>query len=135
MQTSGRRGARRLLTQALYQHQVGGHSAAELGEQFSADSKFASIDSKYFLLLLEEILLDTESLDRQLETAAGRDPKHMDPLERGVLWIGLTELQSHEDIPTRVIINEAVELAKGFGAEGGHRFVNGVLDRLATQLR
>lgn len=135
MQTKGRRGARRLLAQALYQHQVGGHDAAELGKQFSADSKFKSIDSKYFLLLLEEILADTEKLDQQLETAAGRDPKLMDPLERGVLWIGLTELLSHQDVPTRVIINEAVELAKGFGAEGGHRFVNGVLDRLATQLR
>lgn len=135
MQTKGRRGARRLLTQALYQHQVGGHDVTELGKQFSSDSTFESIDSDYFLLLLEEILADTGSLDQQLEIAAGRDPKHMDPLERGVLWIGLTELLSHSDIPTRVIINEAVELAKGFGAEGGHRFVNGVLDKLAEQLR
>ncbi len=134
-QTRGRRGARRLLAQALYQYQIAGNSPAELRAQFSADSAFDAIDSEYFLLLLDEVLADTDSLDQQLTAAADRDAGLFDPLERGVLWIGLTELKSHDDVPTRVVINEAVELAKGFGAEGGHRFVNGVLDRLAVQLR
>jgi len=135
MQNRGRRGARRLLLQALYQYQVGGHSGVELDRQFSADPNFGSIDGSYFQGLLDEILADTDSLDAQLATVTGRPVEQLDPVERSVLWIGLAELKFHDDVPTRAIINEAVELAKGFGAQGGHRFVNGVLDTLARQLR
>jgi N utilization substance protein B len=131
----GRHGARRLLLQALYQRQVGGQDTAELISQFSASKQFDEIDSAYFLTLLEEISADTASLEVHLAAAADRPVEQIDPIERGVLWIGLAELESHRDIPAKVIINEAVKLAKEFGAQGSYRYINAILDRVADELR
>ena len=131
----GRHGARRLVLQALYQRQVGGHSHAQLVEQFSSGREFRGIDSGYFLTLLEEILAAEDDLDGLILRAADRPVSQLDPVERGVLWIGLTEMRSHPDVPLRVVIDEAVELAKEFGAQDSFRYVNAVLDAMAPQLR
>lgn len=131
----GRHGARRVLLQALYQRQLGGHTAAELVEQFSARREFRGIDTAYFRMLLDEITMAEASLDAEIASAADRPVAQLDPVERGVLWIGLAELRFHPDVPSRVVIDEAVELAKEFGAQDSFRYVNGVLDTLAARLR
>lgn len=131
----GRHGARRLLLQALYQRQLGGHGTSELIAQFSDKKEFRGIDAGYFLTLVEEITADEPSLDALIVQAADRPVAQLDPVERGVLWIGLTELRSHPDVPPRVVIDEAVELAKEFGAQDSFRYINAVLDYMVPRLR
>jgi len=131
----GRHGARRLLVQALYQFQISGHSDDELIEQFSSREEFAWIDGDYFLSLLREIIEGADALDGLIAESADRPVAQLDPIERAVLWVGLAELESHPDVPLKVVLNEAVELSKQFGAEDGHRFVNAVLDKASKSLR
>ena len=135
MAATGRHGARRLLIQALYQLQVGGHDKDELVDQFSARKEFDSIDREYFLTLLDEIINSVEDLDAQISAAADRPVAHLDPVERSVIWLGLAELGNHPDIPVGVVLNEAIELSKQFGAQNGYRYVNAVLDKAADTLR
>ena len=131
----GRHGARRLLVQALYQRQLGGHSAAELIEQFSVRKEYRGIDDGYFRELIDEIISAEPALDELISQAADRPVAQLDPVERGVLWIGLTELRSHPDVPSRVVIDEAVELAREFGAQDSFRYINAVLDGMTPRLR
>jgi N utilization substance protein B len=131
----GRHGARRLLLQALYQNQVGGHDTPELISQFSSSREFEHIDRAYFLELLNEILANRAALETHLSAVADRPIEQIDPIERGLLWIGTAELQFQVDVPTKVIINEAVELAKEFGAEDSYRYINAILDKVADEIR
>lgn len=131
----GRHGARRLVLQALYQRQLGGHSAAELVEQFSGSKEFRGIDAAYFRTLVDEITASEAALDAVIAEAADRPVAQLDPVERGVLWIGLAELRGHPDVPPGVVIDEAVELAKEFGAQDSFRYVNAVLDLVASRQR
>lgn len=131
MGARGRRGSRRLLLQALYQHQLTGHDGDELLRQFSARGEFAGIDADYFGLLLRQALQSIPQLDEQIARWADRPLEQMDPVERALLWIGLTELRCRQDVPVKVVINEAVELAKEFGAAESYRYVNGILDHAA----
>jgi N utilization substance protein B len=124
-----------LLLQALYQSQVGGHDTTELIAQFSSSKEFETIDGEYFLTLLTEISADTALLETHIAAAADRPVEQLDPIERGVLWIGLIELEAHSDVPAKVIINEAVELAKEFGGQDSYRYVNAILDRAAGEIR
>lgn len=135
MAARGRHGARRLLVQALYQNQIGGHDADELISQFSTSTDFEVIDREYFLTLLNEILENKAILESHIATAADRPVEQLDPVERGLLWVGTAELQFHEDAPVRVIINEAIQLAKEFGAEDSYRYINAILDKVAAKLR
>ena len=135
MAATGRHGTRRLLVQALYQHQLAGHTAAELLEQYSAEKDFGRIDGKYFRQLLGEILADSQALDSLIATDADRPVAQLDPVEHGILWLGLAELQWHPEVPVKVVITESVQLAKEFGAQDGHRYINALLDQLATKLR
>ncbi len=134
MAVHGRRGARRLLVQALYQHLVGGHAGAELDAQFSDDPGFARIDGEYFRSLMFDVLRHEAELDERIARLADRPVAQLDPVERAILWMGATELLYRPDVPRIVVINEAVELAKQFGAQDSHRYVNAVLDRLAADL-
>jgi N utilization substance protein B len=135
MSSRGRHGARRLLLQALYQSQVGGQDTAELIRQFSSSKEFDQIDSAYFLTCLEEISAGKASLETHIAAVADRPVEQLDPIERSVLWIGVAELELHGDVPTKVVINEAVELAKEFGAQDSYRYINAILDKVAAQLR
>lgn len=123
------------MLQALYQHQVGGHDAVELEQQFSCLPEFSNIDSDYFRVMLTDILLATRDLDARIAVAADRPVEQLDPVERGVLWIGLAELTRRSDVPHRVAINEAVELAKEFGARDSYRYINAILDSVAGSAR
>lgn len=135
MSARGRHGARRLLVQALYQNQIGGHDAATLAQQFSSSKEFSGVDAEYFLALLDEVMAGKDALDAHIVSAADRPLEQLDPIERCILWIGVVELMSHADVPSKVVINEAVELAKEFGADNSYRYVNAILDHASDSLR
>lgn len=126
-----RQGARDLLIKALYQWQLGGHDVTELQEQFATAPEYAQIDKDYFQELLAAVISNVTSLDSLITTTADRDVKTVDVVGRAVLLLGLEELSSRPDVPTKVVINEAVELAKRYGSPNCFRFVNAVLDKAA----
>ena len=103
--------------------------------QFEAADEFADADGEYFLLLLDEIVNDPDTLDERIDAFADRPVEQIDPVERAVLWIGIAELRSHPEVPASVAINEAVELAKEFGAQDSYRYVNAILDSASKELR
>lgn len=135
MAAGGRHGARRLLLQALYQWQLTHHDVDALEAQFVARPEYEGIDGEYFSALLREVIEDVASLDESLAAVGDRPVEQLDPVERAILWGALAEFMHHDDVPPKVIINEAVRLAKQFGAEDGHRYVNAVLDKASRQLR
>ena len=115
--------------QALYQWELTGQLGAGIEDSFLNDWGLKGVDQEYFKQLVRGVLKYTVELDRILEKCLDRDLASVDPIERTVLRIGTYELQFHPEIPVRVVLNEAIELARVFGAEEGYRFVNGVLDR------
>lgn len=129
MAIKGRNGARQLLLQACYQMQLGGHDVAQLQEQFKDHPDYAAIDEEYFLALLADIVKARTELDAEISRYSNIPTEQLDPVEHAILWIALAELSFQADVPPKVVMNEAIELAKSFGAEGGHRFVNGLLDK------
>jgi N utilization substance protein B len=130
-----RRGARKVLAQALYQMQVGGHPWQDLYHQYALDPESKGADMEYLRELLMNIAQQRDALDALLARFSDIETKHLDPIEHGILWMALYELQHRLDVPFRVAISEAVDLAKRFGATDGYKFVNGVLDRAAGELR
>ena len=135
MISKGRHGARRLLLQALYQQQIAEHSAAELLEQFADHEEFPAADGDYFKVVLADVLSRTAVLDDMVDEFLDRPVSQLDPIERALLWVGAAELSGQADVPANVIINEAVELAKEYGAQDSYRYINAVLDKAAGALR
>ncbi|MEM1082400.1 MAG: transcription antitermination factor NusB [Pseudomonadota bacterium] len=130
-----RRRARRRALQALYQYQLNDNSATYIIQQFLEEQDFAQVDTDYFKQLVREVIEHGDQFDQALKPHIDRLDASLDPMERVILRIGATELINHPDVPYRVVLDEAVELAHRFGAEQGHSFVNGVLDRLARTTR
>ena len=130
-----RRRARRRALQALYQWQLNDDSAASIIDQFLEEQNFEDVDAGYFQQLVRDVIAEGGTLDEKLAPHVERIDTSLDQMERVILRIGAIELLRHPEIPYRVVIDEAVELAHRFGAEQGHSFVNGVLDRLARELR
>jgi len=128
---SARQGSRDLLIKALYQWQLGGHGLKELLEQFALAPEYARIDKSYFRDLLAAVIDNVTTLDSLITTQADRDIRAVDAVGRAVLLLALEELNNRPDVPTKVVINEAVELAKRYGAPDCFRFVNAVLDKAA----
>ena len=135
MHAKGRRGSRRLLLQALYQAQLAGHSADDLQAQFAGQAEFAAADQEYFRELLARVIAERDLFDAHISEYGDIVAEQLDPVERAILWIALAEICSRPDVPNKVIINEAVELGKRYGAEGGYRYVNAVLDKAMAGLR
>ncbi len=127
--------ARRLALQALYQIQINPRPWADTQQQFATDPEAQRVDVDYFRALLAAIAPNREALDARLAHLCEIPPAKLDPIEHAVLWLGLYELESCPDLPYRVALAEAVQLAKQFGATDGHKFVNAVLDRAARELR
>jgi transcription antitermination protein NusB len=127
--------ARRLALQALYQQQLNPRSLQDTRRQFAEDPEAERVDREYFEQLLAAIAPNGEALDREIAKYSEIAPGELDPIEHAVLWLGLHELASHPELPYRVALAEAVDLAKRFGATDGHKFVNAVLDRAARELR
>ena len=127
--------ARELLLQALYQAQISGHDKAELLRQFHERPDYERVDRAYFDELLPAICDEFDALLSALKDYADRPVEQLDPVELAILVIGFYELRSRVDVPFRAVINEAVNLARRFGAEDGHKYVNAVLDKAAPSLR
>ena len=128
-----RRRARRTLLQALYAWQFTRAEALELEQQFAEDN--AQADHGFFSACLHGVLDSTDELDALYAPYLDRDVKALNHVERAILRAATFELNARPDVPVRVAINEWVELAKQFGAEQSFRYVNGVLDRVARDLR
>jgi transcription antitermination protein NusB len=127
--------ARRLALQALYQIQINPLPWQDVQLQFAADPEAERVDREYFRSLIEGVAPHREALDSRLSGLCEIPPQELDPVEHAVLWLGLHELQSCPELPYRVALAEAVQLAKQFGATDGHKFVNAVLDRAAKESR
>jgi N utilization substance protein B len=132
---NARGAARKLLVQALYQWQLGRQPPDELVAQFSTSPEFARVDPEYFREAIAAICAEGSRLDEELRLHSDIAPDRLDPVEHSILQLGLWELMTRPDVPYRVVINEAVELAKRFGATEGHRYVNAVLDRASKAHR
>ncbi len=129
-----RRKARTLIMQALYQWQISQSEPREIETQFHQQNG-GKIDWEYFAEVFLEIPKQKEVLDGHISPLLDRQLKSLDPVERALLYLGTFELANRIDIPYRVVINECVELAKTFGATESHKYINGVLDKLAVVLR
>jgi N utilization substance protein B len=123
------------LVKALYQWQLAGHGVAELSAQFAAQPEFERCDRDYFAVLLGVIVDDVAALDALIARQATRGLDQLDAVGRAVLLVGLAELKHRPDVPTKVVINEGVELAKRYGATDSYKFVNAVLDKSSRELR
>ena len=127
--------ARRYAMQALYQWDLSGTDLPVIRRQFLEAEDFSRADQAYFVELLSRIPGQVDVVDENISAFIDRPLAQLDPVERAILRIGVYELLYRLDIPFRVIINEAVQLSKKFGAEQGHTFVNGVLDKAAHKIR
>jgi len=127
--------SRSLAIQALYQWQMAGQDVGAIINHFMLEQDAKKFDSDYFTELVRAVPARLNELDAALSPWVDRALESVDPVERAILRPGAYELIEHPEIPYRVVINEAVELAKTFGAEQGHRYVNGVLDKAARALR
>jgi len=130
-----RRRARKAALQALYQWQVGGSNVSDIITQFEAEHPPGHLDRDYFRDLVRGVTGRVGELDGLIEPFLSRPLAQVDPVELAALRIAAYELAHRPEIPYRVVINEAVDLAKTFGAEQGYRFVNGIVDKLAQRLR
>lgn len=119
---------------ALYQWQLAGHDRDELLEQFAAMDEFADCDQEYFRALLPAIIDEADALDAVIAEHAVRKLDQLDEIGRAVLLVAMTEMKRRADVPRNVVINEAVELSKRYGAAESYRFVNAVLDKAAEEL-
>jgi N utilization substance protein B len=132
---SGRRRAREVALQGLYQWLVAGADGAEIETHLQEEESFDKLDRLHFDALLHGCIREAADLDAVLAHHVDRKTSLLSPVEHAVLLIGTYELKHCVDIPYRVAINEGVELAKSFGGTDGHKYVNGVLDKVAAELR
>jgi N utilization substance protein B len=121
--------------QALYQWQMTGQDIQDVVNQFLTTQDVSRADIEYFRELLSKIPGEVDQLDAALSPFMERSMDEVDPVERAILRLSAYELMRRPDIPYRVVINEAIELTKKFGADQAHRFVNGVLDKAVQDLR
>ena len=132
---SARTRAREFAMQALYQHLVGRNEADSI-DAFTRDLVgFHKADSAHYDALLHGCIKDAAALDASITPSLDRPMLEISPVEHAVLWIGVYEFKNCQDVPWRVIINECIELAKAFGGTDGHKYVNGVLNKIAPSFR
>lgn len=127
--------ARELMVQALYQKQIAGHSTSELVAQFHEQAAYERVDKAYFDEQFPAISKSQGALEEKISALIDRPLEQLDPVELAILLIGVYELESRLDIPYRVVINEAVNLAKRFASIEGHKYVNACLDLAAKSYR
>ena len=135
MNKGSRHKARRAAVQALYQWQLTQQAPGDIEDHFILDHEMNGIDVEYFHHLVREIPRHIHELDDHISPHLDRKLNDVDPVELACLRIGTYEFEFHPEIPYKVILNESVELAKTFGAEHGHKYVNAILDKVALDLR
>ena len=127
--------ARKAVVQALYQWQMTGQSLLSIELQFEEDGRFKGIQKSYFKELFHGIPEYLDTIDAALGEFVDRPVDVIDPVERAILRLGAYELIYRPEMPYRVVLNESINLAKDFGADGSHRYVNGILDKVAQAKR
>jgi N utilization substance protein B len=127
--------SRELAIQGLYQWRIAGGSAEVIEAQLHESEQYDKADKEYLSGLLRGVLTNAPELERHLQPYLDRPARELSPVEISILLLAAHELANHPEMPYRVVINEAVELAKTFGGIDGHKYVNGVLDKLAGKLR
>ena len=131
-----RQKARHYAMQALYQWRMSGSSLNQIEAEFHTDNDFAKVDGEYFHELLHKVPAEVDELDALIEPAlVDRALDEIGPVEHALLRMAIYELKHRIDVPYKVVINEAVSLAKKFGPEDSHKFVNAILDKVAAQFR
>ena len=135
MNPSKRRKGRRYAVQGLYQWQLTDDSPAEIYQRMLPDVNLNKTDIAYMEELITQVPVHLAQIDESLTPRLSRKMSEVDPVERAILRIAAYELLNRPEIPYRVVINEAIEQAKTFGAEDGHKFVNGVLDKVSADIR
>jgi transcription antitermination protein NusB len=130
-----RRRAREFALQGIYQWQLSGSDTATIARQLSEAKGFDKVDGDYFMILLEGAVTAAPDLEKAIAPHLDRAYSRLSPVERGILLLAGYELAHRPEVPYRAVINEAIELAKSYGGTDGHKFVNGVLDKLAARLR
>ncbi|WP_174868820.1 transcription antitermination factor NusB [Pectobacterium polaris] len=135
MKPAARRRARECAVQALYSWQLSKNDIADVEHQFLSEQDVKDVDITYFRELLAGVATQAEKLDQLMTPFLSRQIAELGQVEKAILRLAMFELSKREDVPYKVAINEAIELAKIFGAEDSHKFVNGVLDKAAPSVR
>jgi N utilization substance protein B len=135
MGSNPRRRARELALQGLYERQLAGTPAERIAADLAASGGYQRADHDYFKALWNGVAAEYDALVERVAPHLDRRPAALSPIERALIVIGAWELLHRADIPYRVAINEAVELAKSYGGTDGYKYVNGVLDRFAADVR
>ncbi|MDX1757250.1 MAG: transcription antitermination factor NusB [Marinobacter sp.] len=130
-----RRRARALALQALYHRHFSKSPIADIEAEFMVDNDMSKVDTAYFRDLLRGVHREQAELDKLLEPFLDRPVEEVDAIELAIVRLGAYELKHRIDVPYKVVINEGIEMAKRFGGTDGHKFVNGILDKLSGRLR
>ncbi len=130
-----RRKAREFALKALYEWKLSGNDVASIAQHLRDEEGYGVIDDKYFLILLNGATQQAAALEEALTPFLDRKLSELSPIESALLLLGAYEALHCPDVPYRVVINEAVELAKSYGGTDGHKYVNGVLDKLLPNVR
>ncbi|HET9678765.1 MAG TPA: transcription antitermination factor NusB [Buchnera sp. (in: enterobacteria)] len=130
-----RRKARRYALQALYAWKTSGNDINNIKLQFLEEKKMNHVDVIYFKKLILGVVKNYSYIDKKIKPYLSRTSKQVDPIEKTILRIAFYELLIRNDIPYKVSINEGIELAKTFGAQDSHKFINGVLDKAASKIK
>ena len=132
---AARRKARRFAVQAIYQWQLASANLASIEAEFRTDNDMSKVDLEYFHDILHGVPREKSELDAKIQPLLDRRLDELTPVELAILRLGAYEMVHRLDVPYKVVINESVELAKTFGATDGHKYVNGILDKLAQRDR
>jgi len=135
LKPSPRRKARELAVQAVYSWQISKNSVNDIEVNFITDNAKRRFDIEYFQLLLRGVTTNVEELDLAISPHVDRPIDDIDHVEKAILRVAVFELSDCQEVPYRVVINEAIELAKSFAADDSHKFVNGVLDKVVKIVR
>ncbi len=133
--SQARSNARKNAVQALYQWQMTGQNLNDIENQFLLDNRLKNTQRSYFSELFHGVPKNLDVIDQVLSEFVDRPVEKIDPVERAVLRLSVYEILNKLNVPCRVIINEGINLAKCFGAEGSHRYINGILDKIAQKKR
>lgn len=134
MKVSPRRRARECAVQAIYSWYISQNTVEEVELAFIADQDMKGVDMPYFRKLFRGVVDNVEIIDEILRPYLDRAESDIDPIERSILRLSGYELKFEHDVPFRVVINEGIEVAKVFGSDDSHKYINGILDKLAPAL-
>lgn len=135
MKLAHRKKARELAVQAIYSWQLSGNAVEKVELQIATSNNMHKVDMDFFQEALRTVVNQCDEIDQSMKPYLGRLPEEMDPVETAILRLATFELLHRIDVPYKVVINEAIELGKTFGADESHKYINGVLDKAVKTLR